>query len=210
LDTARFDAHWTNTELKLFSKLDQVVKIQAFLDEVPYSCDPIYRSPRSVIRDRKAHCMDGALFAAAALRRLGYPPLIVNLYAVRDDDHMLAIFKRDGFFGAIAKSNFTGLRFREPLFRSLRELVLSYFEDYFNLDGEKSLRAYSAPLNLQSLDRLQWMTSDKLLNRIPGHTDRAPRRRVVTPKMVRNLLPVDARRYKAALLGSKRAGLYKP
>src|SRR5512141_1033501 len=119
--------------------------IQRFLDETPYSSEGRYRCPRSVLRDRRAHCLDGALLAAWALRRLGDPPLIVDLRAVRDDDHVITIFRRRGRIGAIAKSNVVGLRFREPVYRSLRELVMSYFELYYNTDGEKTLRSYSVP-----------------------------------------------------------------
>src|SRR5437764_11193867 len=95
--------------------LDSPAAIQAFLDEIPYSADPFYRCPASVVRDRKAHCFDGAVFAAAALRRIGFPPLIVDMLPERDDDHVLAIFKIDGSWGAIAKSNFVGIRFREAV-----------------------------------------------------------------------------------------------
>src|SRR6185503_6616965 len=107
------------------------------------------RSPRRVLRDGVAQCMDGALFGAAALRMLGHPPLLLDLEAVRDDDHVLAIFQvrgtNRGLWGAIAKSNYSGLRFREPVYRTLRELVMSYFEHYYNPAGEKTLRAFSRP-----------------------------------------------------------------
>src|SRR4030043_1295949 len=133
---------WTVSGLKFFEKLAVPEKIQFFLDSIPYSTDPIYRSPRSVIRDRRAHCFDGAVFAAAALSELGFPPVIIELKAVRDDDHMLALFRRKGYWGAIGKSNCAGLRYREPIYRTLRELALSYFEFYFNIKSEKTLRGY--------------------------------------------------------------------
>src|SRR5439155_793750 len=95
-------------------------------------------------RERVAHCYDGALFAAAALRRLGHPPLLVNMYAERDDEHLLAVFKQAGHWGAVAKSNFVGLRYRDPIYRTLRELVMSSFQDYFNVQGDKTLRGYHA------------------------------------------------------------------
>ena len=134
--------------------LDSPVAIQAFLDAIPYSAEEVYRSPASVLRDRMGHCFDGALFAAAALRRLGHPPRIVDMIAVRDDDHILAVYKRFGCWGAVAKSNYVGLRFREPIYRSLRELVLSYFELFYNVAGEKTLRAYTVPLDLSGFDRI--------------------------------------------------------
>src|SRR3990172_4896884 len=114
----------TQKELKVISSLSSPSKIQAFLDDVPYSAEEVYRCPLRVLRDRKAHCFDGALFAAAALRRLGCPPLILDMIpGDRDDDHLLALYKCDDHWGAVAKSNFVGLRFREPVYRTLRELV---------------------------------------------------------------------------------------
>ncbi|MCU0644839.1 MAG: hypothetical protein MUC94_11320, partial [bacterium] len=108
---------------KLLSELSTPNKIQLFLDELTYSADEFYRCPRRVLHDRKAHCFDGALFAAAALHFIGYPPLILDLVPNdRDDDHLLALFKMNGHWGALAKSNFVGLRFREPIYRNLREL----------------------------------------------------------------------------------------
>jgi len=113
--------------------------------------------------ERRAHCFDGAVFAAAALRKLGFPPLVLELVPnERDDDHLIALYKRDGLWGAVAKSNFVGLRFREPVFRNLRELVLSYFEQFFNVAGEKTLRAYTLPLDLTRFDALGWTIQDGL------------------------------------------------
>ena len=115
-----------------------------------------------VLRERMANCFDGAVFAAAMLSRLGHPPLILDMLPNgRDDDHVLAVYKRDGHWGAVAKSNFAGLRFREPVYRTVRELVMSYFEQYYNVDREKTLRAYTRPLNLQVFDKYQWMTRNE-------------------------------------------------
>src|SRR5260221_12791336 len=166
--------HTRNTMPTLPTELQSVTRvlktpaaIQAYLDETPYSAEDRYRCPLSVLRDRKAHCFDGAVFAAAMLRRLGHRPLIVDMLPNdRDDDHMLALFKVDGRLDAVAKSNFSGLRYREPIFRSLRELVLSYFEDYFNAAGEKTLRAYTASLNLARFDRQNWLTDDETMDTI--------------------------------------------
>ena len=99
----------------------------------------------------------------------GYPPLLVDLEAVRDDDHVLAVFRRGGHWGALAKSNYSGLRYREPVYRTLRELAMSYFEHYFNLKGEKTLRRYSRPVNLARFDRIGWMTSEEDVWAIPEH-----------------------------------------
>ncbi len=193
-----------------FASLDTPFKVQQFLDSIPYSGDEIYRCPRSVLRDRKAHCFDGAVFAAAALRRLGHPPLLLDQRAVRDDDHVLALFRNNGCFGAVAKSNFTGIRFREPVFRSLRELVMSYFEMFFNVEGEKSLRAYSLPVRLERFDGLHWETVDETMDVIADRLDSIRHFPLLTEEMERFLSPVDGRSLKAGMLGVNEAGLYRP
>jgi len=190
--------------------LDSPVAIQAFLDAISYSAEEVYRSPASVLRDRMGHCFDGALFAAAALRRLGHPPRIVDMIAVRDDDHILAVYKRFGCWGAVAKSNYVGLRFREPIYRSLRELVLSYFELFYNVAGEKTLRAYTVPLDLSGFDRSDWTTCDLHLEEIALRLDEIRRFPVLTEEMVANLAAVDPRSLTAGLMGANAAGLYKP
>jgi hypothetical protein len=116
-------AMWPNDdESSLLETLRSPADIQNFLDVVPYSTEPVYRCPRDVVRDRLAHCFDGAVFAAAALERLGHAPLILDLRAVRDDDHVLANYRQGRHYGALSKSNVVMLRSREPLFRGLREL----------------------------------------------------------------------------------------
>ena len=175
-----------------------------------YSSESRYRCPRSVLRDRVAHCYDGAVFAAMALKRLGYPPLIVDMDAVRDDDHVIAIFKKNGRFGAIAKSNFVGIRFREPVYASLRELVMSYFESFYNLDREKTLRTYTRPLDLSAFESIQWTTSDAALDTIGNKLNTIRVFKLLTPAMARALSPVDKRSYDAGLAGADRAGIYKP
>jgi hypothetical protein len=149
-----FDRHLTKSESQLLNRLRTPNRIQAFLDELTYSTEEAYRCPLRVLHERVAHCYDGALLAAALLRRLGHPPLILEMLPNRrDDDHLLALFKEDGHWGAVGKSNFVGLRFREPIHRTLRELVLSYFEQFYNVEGEKTLRGYTLPLNLKPFDR---------------------------------------------------------
>ena len=194
----------------MLDRLADPFAIQCFLDRIEYSADPVYRSPRSVLRDRKAHCFDGALFAATALRRLGHRALIVDLKAEHDDDHLVSVFRHRGRLGAVAKSNFVGLRYREPLFRTLRELVLSYFEDFYNVAREKTMRSYSAPLDLARFDDLGWETRDDVLDVIAARLESARHFPVLTPRQRAELAPVDRRRYLAGLMGSNRKGLYKP
>jgi len=153
----------TAREKKLLRSLSTPWKIQNFLNSLPYNTEPdgdTCRSPRRVMRDRTAHCFEAALFAAAALRINGSPPLILDLVAVRDTDHVIAVYRMDDCWGAIAQSNYSGLRFREPIYRTIRELAVSYFEDYYNPKGEKTLREYSRPVNLSRFDSTNWMTSE--------------------------------------------------
>jgi hypothetical protein len=201
---------WTEEELKILNKLKSPYLIQEFLDNTAYSDDPVYRSPKSVIRDRKAHCVDGAFFAAAALRRIGYPPVIMEMTAWRDDDHVIAIYKKEGFMGSIAKSNFSGIRFREPVFKTLRELVLSYFEFYYNIEGEKTLRGYSVLLNLEPFDKIYWMTDDNSIETIINKLEKSRHYPIMPESIVKSLSPVDKRSYEAGLLGVNEAGLYRP
>lgn len=206
-----FDRALTEVEREQIDGLTSPSDIQAFLDELVYSADPIYRCPLRVLRERKAHCFDGAFFAAAALRRLGYPPLVLDMLPnERDDDHMLALFRHNGHWGAVAKSNFVGLRFREPVYRGLRELVMSYFEQFYNVAREKTLRAYTRPLNLQAFDKLDWTTSDEPLERIARRLDQIRRYALLTPDMVAGLSLLDARSHAAGLLGVNEAGLFRP
>jgi hypothetical protein len=195
---------------KVFTSLDSPPNIQAFLDSIPYSDDDFYRCPLRVLRDRKANCFDGALFAAMALRSIGYRPLIMELIPDgHDDDHLLALFKPTTHWGAVAKSNFSGLRYREPVYRDLRELVMSYFEDYFNARGEKTLTAYRSPIDLKVFDHLEWMTRDEGLEQLSQEMDRYPIHPVITPKMASGLAPVDQRSLQAGLMGANPGGLFK-
>ena len=192
-------------ERRVFARLRTPAQIQHFLDnDLGYNKEPdgpTCRSPRRVLRDRIAHCIEGALFAAAALRAQGFPPLLVDLEAVRDDDHILAVYRQRGHWGAIAKSNYAGLRFREPVYRSLRELVMSYFEHYFNPAGEKTLRTYSRPVNLARFDHLDWMTTEEDLWPISEHLGVIPHIPLLRSTVIRHLTRVDARLMAAGRVG---------
>lgn len=196
-------------ETRLVRELDSPRRIQSFLDNLLYSDDPVYRCPVRVLRDRKAHCVDGALLAAALLRLHGRPPLICMLVPnERDDVHYLALVRERRYWGAVAQSNFVGLRFREPIYASLRELALSYFESYYNLAREKTLRGYTRPLDLRRLDGLSWASSDANLEALVERVDHLPRRRLLTAAQVRELTPVDERSFQAGLLGANPKGLF--
>jgi hypothetical protein len=196
------DFKMTPVEARFLRSLDPPWKIQKYLDEIDYDVKGAHcRSPRRVLRERIVQCMDGALFAAAALRLQGHPPLLLDLEAVQDDDHVLAIFRERGSWGAVARSNFSGLRFREPIFRTLRELVLSYFESYFNLRREKTLRRYSRPVDLSRFDARGWMTSEEDLWYIPHFLEDIPHVRLLTPAQECRLAHVDRRMFRAGKVG---------
>ncbi len=195
----------TPSETRILKALKTPEKIQRFLDiDIAYNKEPdgdTIRSPRRVLRDRVAHCLEGALLAAAALRVQGFPPLLLDLEAVRDDDHVLAVFKQHGHWGAIAKSNYSGLRFREPVYRTLRELAISYFEHYFNLRQEKTLRNYSRPMNLSRFDRIGWMTAEEDLWAINDHLANLPHVPLLRNGARQRLARVDDRLFAAGRTG---------
>lgn len=195
----------TRGEHRLLSSLTPEWRIQEYLDHrlVYDTKGGTCRSPRRVIRDRECQCMDGALFAAAALRVQGRPPLILDLEAEQDDDHVLAVFKTRHGWGAIGRSNYSGLRFREPVYASIRELVMSYFESYFNLRRRKTLRAYSKPVNLSRFDRIDWMTSEDELWDIPNHLVRIPHTKIAGRRAIRTYFRVDERLFSAGLVGRR-------
>ncbi len=178
--------------------------IQKFLDDLPYNLSYTARSPKEVVHDCTASCLEGGIFAAAALRVLGFPPLIFDLEAEQDTDHVIAIFKERGHWGAVAKSNFTGCRYREPVYRNLRELAMSYFNIYFNLRGERTLRRYSRPVNLARFDRLNWMTTEKPIWFIAEYLCEIPHISLLTPAMEKNLTRVDRRTMRGEMVGHRK------
>lgn len=189
----------------VYRSLTSPDKIQRFLDEeIKYNKEPngeTCYSPRLVLKHRVGHCMEGGLLAVAALRRLGYPPLMVDLEAERDDDHVIAVYKRHGCWGSIAKSNYTGIRSREPVYRTVRELAMSYFEHYFNLKGEKTLRAYSRPVSIARFDHLDWMNTEKEVWEIPAYLLRVRHFPLVTRKTLSVVNRMDHLLFAAGKLG---------
>ncbi|HEU4366647.1 MAG TPA: hypothetical protein VFV05_00290 [Methylomirabilota bacterium] len=190
-------------ELRSLRALRTPHGVQRALDAMPYHLASTAWSPRRVLRAGTAHCLEGAVFAAAALRVLGLPPLLLDLEAVQDTDHVVAVYRAGGHWGAIAKSNFAGLRYREPVYRSVRELAMSYFEGYVNLRGDRTLRAYSHPVNLARFDarRPGWMTAEDDLWWIAEHLAGVRHTPVLTAAMVRRLQRVDRRSLDAARVG---------
>jgi hypothetical protein len=196
--------------LSYLKDIDSPFRIQEFLDSIPYNTTKRTLSPLMVAKERMAHCMDGGLFAAAALHRLGYPPLIVDLAAENDDDHIIAVFRDGRCWGAIAKSNTTVLRFREPVYRTLRELAMSYFDLYYNLNSEKTLRSYSRPIDLSRFDSRNWETTGEDLEFIGDYTYRVRHYNLVSDEQVRKLNDVPKYLFDAGFAGADIDGLYKP
>jgi len=184
-------------------------EIQRFLDGLRYRGDGGAVSPFVVERTRTANCFDGAVYAAAALERLGYPPLIVDMEAKNDDDHVIAVYRSVGW-GAIAKSNTTMLRSREPVYRNLRELVMSYFDGYFNIHGHRSLRSYSAPVDLRRFDSLMWRTTENWLDEIQTCLHKIRHYPVIAKPMERALARAEPTVLQACFLDSDWKGLYRP
>lgn len=195
----------TRGELATLRRLDTPEKVQAYLDALTYNSEPdgdTVRSPRRVMRDRTAHCAEGAFLAAAAFRLHGRPPLLVDLEAVRDDDHVLAVYRERGLWGAVATSKFAGLRYRAPVYRTVRELVVSYFEHYYNWDGERTLRAYSRPVSLARFDRIGWMTAEEDLWPVVEHLGVISHTPLIPAAAARRLARLDRRSYQAGLHGA--------
>ena len=209
---AYFDTLLTNKEREILSSLSNPVKIQNYLDSIPYSAEDANRCPLQVLREQQAHCLDGGLFAAAMLRRLGYPALVLEMQPEKgmDDDHVLAIYKVKGSWGALAQSNYTGLRSREPIYRNLRELVMSYFEFFYNINGDKTLRSYSRPINLAHFDSVGWMWSLAGADAIEEHIKRVSIIPLLTQAQIDRLASMDELSFQAGRIGINEAGLYVP
>ena len=188
-------------DLRTLRALRTPARIQKFIDALAYQYADTAWSPRCVLRERKGHCLEGALLAAAALRVNGHPPLLMDLESVHDDDHVVALYRERGLWGGIAKSNFAGLRFRPPVYRTLRELAISYFANYYNLRGEYTLRAYSRPVNLIRLDGCRWMTAEEDVWCVPEALIAARHYPLAPDKVTRSLPRLDRRSFEAGMHG---------
>jgi hypothetical protein len=204
--TARHSAsaspdEFTPAELRKLRSLKNPYGIQKCLDAQPYHLEDTAWSPRLVLAHETAHCLEGAIFAAAALRANGYPPLLLDFEADHDTDHVIAIYREGGCWGAIAKSNYAGCRWREPVYRTLRELALSYFDTYFNMRRERTLRRYSRPVSLRRFDRQQWMTTEKPVWFVVYHLFDIKHYSLLTKQQVKRLHRLDERLFQAECTG---------
>jgi hypothetical protein len=188
--------NFTKSELTLLKRLKTPAKIQDYLDRVSFNHElhgPTCRSPRRVMRDRTANCVEGALFAACALRLHGHKPLVVDLTAAPHDyDHVIAVFKQRGCWGAISKTNHAVLRYRDPVYKSIRELAMSYFHEYTDDDGKKTLRSYTRPVDLQRFHRIGWKTREKDLWDVYNYLFDVPHYPVVNRTQTTHLRPATA------------------
>jgi len=192
---------FTPAELRKLRSLKAPYGIQRALDAMPYHLQDTAWSPRRVLRENTSHCYEGALFAAAALRVNGYPPLIIDLEAEHDTDHVVAVYRVGGHWGAVAKSNYTGCRYREPVYRTLRELALSYFEVYFNLRGERTLRTFSRPVHMKRFDHLDWMATERPVWFVAEYLCGIFHYPLLTAAQAKRLHRLDERSFKAGCLG---------
>lgn len=188
-------------ELKVLKSLNTPQKIQSFLNNLSFRFEKkdTYNSPRKILRERRAHCFDGALLGTAALWVNGEKPLLLDL-KVREEsgdvDHVVVLFKRFNRWGAISKTNHAILRYREPVYKNVRELAMSYFHEYFLNDGEKTLRSFSKPFDLSRFDT-EWLTTEKDLYYLVEALDNSPHTQILSPKQIKNLRKADKIEIKA-------------
>src|SRR3989344_1883095 len=182
-------------KLKILKRLNYRKKIQDFLDKMQINYEEdgdTFLSPMAVLEKKTCHCVEGAALAALALRVNGWPPLLLDLAANDNDwDHVVAVFKQYGKWGAISKTNNAVLRFREPIYNSIRELAMSYFHEYFDDNGKKNLRRYSAPVNLARFDQRGWMTAKEDIDYIPEYLADIKHFRILNRKQIANLRRAD-------------------
>lgn len=193
----------TPTEVKIYKKLNTPGKIQDFLDTLPINFEKdgeTCYSPRIMFKHKKAHCIEAAFFAASVLWFHGHKPLLLDLVAHDDDfDHVVTIFKVGKFWGAISKSNHSVLRWRDPVYISVRELAMSYFHEYFLDDGKKSMQSFSNPFNLSKFGK-GWVTSEHSLLHIADKLDQSPHIKVLTPEIKKHLRKASQLEIKAGEL----------
>lgn len=186
-------------------------QVQLLIDNLIYHAKPA-SCPQIAFDTRHAHCLEGALLAAAALKPLGYKPSIVFLGAANDDGHALCVYQNkdgSGCYGSIGQSNFAGLRARVPVYESVRELVMSYFENYFSIFGERTLRFYSEPLDLEQFDKLKWETNQDSIKVIEKELYKKKRINLMkSHQMEKAIDVVDQRAYIAGMFGIRLEAVY--
>ncbi len=190
-------------EIKIFKKLNTPAKIQDYVNSLPPNFErkgETCSSPRVTLARGTAHCLEGAYLAAAMLWFHGEEPLLLDLKSSKKDyDHVVALFKIEGKWGAISKTNHAVLRYREPVYKNVRELAMSYFHEYFTDDGKKTLESFSRPFNLKKFG-VSWITTEEDLWDIGALLDDSPHTKIVTRKQKKNLRYADQIEIKAGKL----------
>ncbi|MBU3912892.1 MAG: hypothetical protein KKB21_05235 [Nanoarchaeota archaeon] len=185
----------TRKELKILRKLNTPKKIQDFLNKLEINFEPdgdTCISPRAVLKTGKCHCIEGAMLAALAFKLQGKKALVVDLTATQSDfDHVVAVFRENGKWGAVSKTNHAVLRYREPVYRDIRELVMSFFHEYFTDSGKKTLRSYSMPIDLIEKFGVEWITKEENLWEIPEYLASCRHYKVLNKKQIKNLRRAD-------------------
>lgn len=201
---------WTPEEKRFLRKLNTMDKIQAHVDQLVYNPTDHASSPRWVMITNEGHCFEGGMFAAAALEMHGHKPLMVDLVAINDDHHVLTVFKTDTGWGSIAKSNTTLLTGRQPFFRNVRELVMSYFPFYFNTKRQLALYSYSDPINLNRFNKWNWRTTDNDLMEMGMSFNDLVHYELISLQKLKSLPRVPKKLLDACILGADASGLYRP
>lgn len=188
-------------EFQLLKSLDTPEKIQDFVSAIPHNFEPdgdSCMSVREVLATRRAHCIEGALVAALAFWVNGERPLIMDMTATKDDyDHVITLFKYDGHWGAISKGNHAYVRYRDPVYRTLRELTMSYFHEYYDMNGIKTLRSFSSPVDLRKYHPHVWITGSGSW-KIAEDLDKVKHFTLLSKTQENLLRPIDALEKKAA------------
>jgi hypothetical protein len=200
---ADFECHLPEALREKFQSLDTPFAIQEYLMSLPYIAEERDRSPLNVMLDGQCHCLDGGLFAALALWRIGFRPLLIDIVPDpgMDDDHVLAIYKIYGRWGAVAKSNYVNLGFREPVYKNLRELVMTYFEHYCSVAQTKTLRGYTRPLDASHYVHLNWAVDEAGANTLYyKYLYKRKPIQLITPQMAARLNRIPDRLYEAETL----------
>src|SRR5581483_5334318 len=194
-----FESHLPADLLNIFKNLKTPFLIQQYLDSLPYIGEERDRSPLSVMRDHQSHCLDGGLFAALALWKLGFNPLLLDLRPDpgMDDDHVLALYQRDGRWGALAKSNYVNLGFREAVHKNLRELAMTYFEHYASIHQTKTLRGYTRPFDVSKFPLNDWAWNENSTQKLYKKFYSRKAIPLITRKMASRLSPITDRAYAA-------------
>ena len=201
---------WTPDERRLLRSLKSPERIQDYVNQLVYNPTDHASSPRWVMLTGEGHCFEGGLLAACALELQGFKPLMVDLIAKDDDHHVITVYKTATGWGSISKSNVTLLSGRRPFFLSIRELVMSYFPFYFNIEGKLSLFGYSRPINLNEFNSWDWRTTDNDLMEMGMSFADYPHFEIVSPNKITKLKKVEKRVYDACMLGADMDGIYRP